>query len=409
MSDRMRPLPPGTTQTFGRGVMGPILAGLLWDLLGHLQSSDRPAGAKVLFCSRGGLTLRRGLELLAGRIGVQLRLPVADLMISRLAAARVAIQQDPTTVARLVERELAGRDCHGAALALTGLHVDDNTRWNLPFTAARFVDLVSAKGPIRDALEDQADLLRRHVDQVRGTATDLIICDTGVFGSIPLYLQVGIPTVRWTAALLFRANYKRLPAPHFANTTGVACESDVYVPWRPRTAVLLYWQFLEAMLEPPLPTVRQYHVDTQGRVVSDLEFTGWQERLAPVPGSVLAGAWEHLGDLTPASVNVIPGRAAAAWKRLRRMIVFPCRHDVRLLAVGHRCLDFGIEETVPFTEVIDCPAAGFHSRRAAYRRSMWAEGELRKQFPYAATAVLPCWEAGRVIRGLFRAAMRFTR
>ena len=234
--------------------MGPILAGMLSDLLAHLQSSHHPADATVFFCARGGLVLRRALELFADQTGSRLRLQRQDFMISRLAAARVAIQQDPTRAASVIETELAGRSHRDAALALSGVQVDGDPRWDASFTLASFVDLVRDTASVRLALHEQADLLRCCVDQLRGSSAHVILCDTGVFGSIGLYLRMGIPRIDWRASLLFRANYKKLAAPHFAHTVGVVSESDAYVPWRARTAALLYWPFLESMFEPELPS-----------------------------------------------------------------------------------------------------------------------------------------------------------
>ena len=124
--------------------------------------------------------------------------------------------------------------------------------------------------------DKQADLLRSHIDALRGCSEHVVLCDTGVFGSIGRYLQLGVPAIQWHSVLLYRANYKGLFAPHFKSTIGAVSESDGYVPWRPVTVALLYWQFVETMLEPDVPSVRYYRTDFAGRVISDLEVGDWR-------------------------------------------------------------------------------------------------------------------------------------
>lgn len=400
---RVRAVEP--REAFGFAVMGPILAEMVWKLSVYLQSSKHADDSAVLFCARGGLVLRRALQLFASRVGLTLRLRQADLMVSRLAAARAALQRDPAAVAPLLEGEFAGRSCAEAARALTGICVDSEASWNVPFNVVRFTELMAATESgrrIRKVNDEQAEFLRAHIDSLRGESTRVILCDTGVFGSIGRYLQVGVPDVDWNSAVLFRANYKNIPAPHFTMTTGVVCESDTYVPWRPVTSILLYWPVIESMLEPKIPSVRYYRMDAGGGVVSDLEVANWQDHLQPAVGSTLAGALDYVAGLSPRSIGSIHKRGRLAWNRLRTMIVFPTLTDVALLAVGRRGLDFGVEDAVTFTGEPDTTANSFREKLSAARRSMWPEGEFRKQFPRAAGAFLFTLELGRFLRATSR-------
>jgi hypothetical protein len=395
----------GLQQTFGYAVMGPILADMLHRLFEHLHASGRRDASVVLFCARGGLILRRTLELFAARTGLSVQARCEDFMVSRLASARTALQRDPAAIASLIEKEFAGSSCAAAARALTNATVEPNATWDVPFSVARFIKLMETTElgkRIRAINDEQADLLRRYTDALRGTSEQVMLCDTGVFGSIGRYLQVGIPAVNWHSTLLFRANYKGISAPHFNSTIGVVSQSDAYLPWQPATVALLYWQLIEAMLEPAVSSVRYYHVDASGQVVSDLQVGDWRRRLIPPPGSMLAGASEYIGELKPRSIQSIHNYARTAWSRLRRMIVFPTREDVELLAVGRRNLDFGVHETAEFTSQLDKAAPSVRHKLAATRGSMWPEGELRKQFPRLAGVWLLGSELGRVMRALHR-------
>jgi hypothetical protein len=392
-------------EAFGYAIMGPILAEMLWKLSEYLQSSKHAEDSTVFFCARGGFTLRRTLDLFASRVGFELRLRQADLMISRLAAARAALHRDSAAVAPLVEKEFAGRSCAEAAQALAGVCVNSDPRWNVPFSLARFTELIGTTESgqlVRRINNEQAELLRTHIEELRAGSSCVILCDTGVFGSIGRYLQVGLPHVNWNSILLFRANYKHIPAPHFKITTGLISEWDAYIPWRPVTAILLYWQVMESMLEPDVPSVQYYRSDAACGVVSDLQIANWQDCLKPAAGSVLAGALRYVAELSPQSIGSLHSRGRLAWNRLRRMIVFPTRDDVALLAVGRRPLGFGVNDSVTFTNQLDTAANSFRDKLSTSRCSMWPEGELRKQFPRTAGVFLLMSEMARFIRATYR-------
>jgi hypothetical protein len=405
MRDLDRSAASDRREEFGYSIMGPILADILRQLLACLHTSRQHSTSVVLFCARGGLLLRHTLELFAQRLDLAIPVRAEDFMVSRLTAVRTALQRDPAAIAPLVEQEFADRTCGEAARALTNIDVGPDPNWKLPFTVARWVDLTAATETGRRISvinNEQADLLKQHINALRGPNEHVTLCDTGVFGSIAHYLRVGMPAVDWHSILLFRANYKHISAPHFEYIRGVVSESDAYLPWRPSTAVLLYWQLMEAFLEPALPTVRYYHTNPAGRVVSDLELGDWQRALSPPPGSMIAGACAYLGDLTSKSIASIGHRGRTAWRRLRRMIVFPTKMDVALLAVGQRMLDFGINETAEFTSRLNQTDQSLRGKLGAARGSMWPEGELRKQFPNTAGIFLLGWELKRVLRALQR-------
>lgn len=396
---------PRQRRAFGYEVMGPILADMLRQLYAYLHMSPGPQASVVFFCARGGLVLRRTFELFARRVGLDLQVQCENFMVSRLAAFRTAFQLDPTAVTELIEMEFAGRTCGQAVRALANVEAGDGPQWNEPFSVVRMIELTESTElgrRMRSVNGEQAELLRRYIDMLRGTNTRVMLCDTGVFGSILRYLQVGVPTVDWHLTMLFRANYKHISAPHFKSTVGVVSESNAYLPWRPATVALLYWQLIEAMLEPALPSVRYYRQDSAGRVLSDLEVPGWRDRLEPPAESLLAGACGYLRELTPKSMPLVSSRARTAWSKLRRRIVFPTTQDVALLAVGRRDFDFGIDESVEFTNRPDNTARSLRDKLSVAGVSMWPEGEIRKQLPRTAIVFLAGSELSRLIRALIR-------
>lgn len=386
--------------SFGYTVMGPILADMLRQMYVRLQTSQP---SMVFFCSRGGLVLRRALNLFTHSVGLDLQVQCEDFMVSRLTAFRAAFQLDPMAIAPLIEIEFAGRTCAQAVHALWDIKVDDELNWNAPFSLARLVQITQdgeLGERIRATNDKQSALLRDYIDRLRGMNRRIVLCDTGVFGSVLQYLRVGVPAIDWRLILLFRANYKRISTPHFDFAAGVMSESDIYLPWNSCTVALLYWQLIEAMLEPALPTVRWYRCEPVGKVLSNLEIPLWEDRLDPPKDSFLSGACNYLRDLTPTSLPAIRSRGQRAWSQLRRMIVFPSRKDVELLQVGPRNLDFGTTEMVQFTSHLDTPGRSLREKISIASASMWPEGELRKQLPWIASPFLLVSEFSRWMRAL---------
>jgi hypothetical protein len=155
---------------FGYAVAGPMLAHMLWQLQSRLQVSSGSGARVVFFCARGGLVIRRLLEVFARRLGLHLQLQYEDFMVSRLSAFRAAFQLDPLAVAPLIEMEFAGRTCAQALHALAHLDSDGDTRWDLPFQVGRFLELMDTTElgrHMRDANAEQSALLRRHIDELR--------------------------------------------------------------------------------------------------------------------------------------------------------------------------------------------------------------------------------------------------
>ena len=74
---------------FGETVLGPILAEFAFRL--WLFAESQPSEARLLFCARGGLRMRLLYETFLNSIGRSSPLPVDDLMVSRLVAARPAL------------------------------------------------------------------------------------------------------------------------------------------------------------------------------------------------------------------------------------------------------------------------------------------------------------------------------
>jgi hypothetical protein len=181
----------------------------------------------------------------------------------------------------------------------------------------------------------------------------------------------GIPDLSWSAAVVARANFKRLPTPHFARMVGLSVEASQYCPWRPRTAMLRYWHLIESVLEPDLPSVSCFS-DGAGVLRSNLEVDNWEACILPQPGSIFAGMLEYIDDLPRAPAIRILRDVSKAWIGLRRAVVWPSAHDSVILDPGQRSLDFGRVETVSVVGPWRGAVATLRTR------SLWREGEIAR-------------------------------
>lgn len=382
---------------FGYTILGPILAECCHVLHARLQKAAAAEPSLVaLFCARGGLTLRYALKQYCTRMGKAVPAPTKDFMVSRLTAARIALEACPDQVERLLALEFEGRDCRSAASALSGMDPSDRNEWRRPYDLRTFLRLLSGSPEgrkVRDEITAQAELLRRHFAHLTTNARAVILVDTGVFGSIARFLSVGMdgPTIQtW---MLFRANYKAGSGVPLPPGEGLICDQDYYTPWRPRSVFRLYWPLLESFFEPDLPSVRHYTATPCGEVISNLEIDHWRDRLIPEPTSLRAGANAYLLNMNPNSTREIREYASAAWIELRRRVVFPSDDDVACLSLTPRGLDFGFTDTVAFdTSVLHGNPL---NRLVQAHRSFWPEGAIRKALPATGTAILRAMEAWR--------------
>ncbi len=384
--------------------MGPILAECCHALYTYLHSAADGDASRALYCTRGGLTLKRALELFLTRIERAPPIAGADFMVSRLAASRLALEVCPERAAPLLALEFEGRSCATVASVLSGRAVPSRGVWAQPYQFERLSELMSVD-PLgrraRTAMIEQATLLRAHVASISGNARTLHVVDTGVFGSIGHYLALGLPDKELRPVMLFRANYKRRAGLVLPPAAGLVCDQDHYTPWKPRSVSRLYWPLIEAFFEPSLPSVRLYNRADDGEVLSNLQQPNWQASLSSDSDSVRAGAFDYLATLNAGSEPAILERSTRAWQALRKRIVYPTSEDVLILGVSSRGIDFGFDDLVSFGEPV--LQAGPLRRIAGVRDSIWPEGEIRRLFPKTAGIWLHLIEASRTIASTYRA------
>lgn len=385
---------------YGAAIFGPILAQmavLIWIYAGEVRARDPSV---LLFCSRGGIFIREAYERVVRRLGLPGVQPHATLMVSRLVAARAALLARHDSALDELGREFAGRRCAEVARALSGRDCDLGAAWEQPYEGRAFLDLLfgeSGREPLR-AIEEQNALFTRHLDAVRGEARRIVLCDTGLYASTQRLLAGAFPALDFETVQLARANYKGFATEHFARVTGLFVERDVYHALDTPSCMLRYWQLIESLFEPRIPSIHTFHEGAGGEVVSNAGAIAHGGVDPSSAGPLFTGALHYIDALTETSGPAMQAEAEAAWLRLRRSILFPSQRDIELLDVGRRSVDFGRPDLV--AALAEGGRAGPIERLVGIRKQFWREGAIARDLRPCRHLLLPAWEIAYATRGL---------
>lgn len=366
-----------TPRSFGRDVLGPLVAEYclrLWAATDHLAEPDR---ARLLFCARGGLRLMEAQARFGAATGLVAPVPARPLMVSRLVAARAAlfatIESGADTLAPSVVAVLGHEFPRSTLGEVAGwLSGQESTpgRWDVPCTPDGLVKLLRDPdaAPAAKAVAAQAQLFRRHVAELMEGRDRMVLVDTGLFGTTGDLMTDAFPHLEVTSLLIART-FRAMPPGRSERALGLSVEARQYDPTRPRTALLRHWHWVEEVFEPALPSARDF-IERDGQVVSDVQVDDWEGRIRPHPDSAFAGVLEHLDSLTPGSGLVMQADARRAWRALRRAVVRPTPAEGYALRVSSRTHDFGRSDS--WTETDRRPLAALRGS------ATWREGEIAR-------------------------------
>lgn len=397
-----------TPESFGREVLGPIVAEFclrLWSLTALLQ---RPDDTALLFCARGGLRMELAYERFLASTGLPRRVHAAPVMVSRVVAVRPTlvrgIEENPARLlpaaATALSYEFRSATVAEVASAVSGVAPRKDPRWAATFTPAGFAALLGHPDgrPVACAVTAQAALFARHLHTALDGRRHAVLVDTGLFGTTGQLLAEGVPDVRFSSALLARSYRSGPPNPR---SFGLTVEATGYSPLRRRTALLRYWHLVEWLFEPDLPSVR-FFTDRDGTAVADLEVPDWPKRVPPPTGHPFAGVLDYLDTLCPGPAERVLADVDRAWTRLRRALVWPDRGHGDALVIGIRSHDFGTGAT--WTQ------RPWRGPVAALRGStMWREGEIARSGSVLRRPLLAAVEGAYVARHVKRTVARWTR
>lgn len=388
----------------GHRVLGPIIGEFtlrLWNLAAMV---DRPDEATMLFCARGGLRMLDAYDAFRESAGLDSPVRTEPLMVSRIVALRAAIAPalraatpfGPAATATL-HYEFEKRPLSEALRALSGVELTPALHDNRqPATPAAVRAALGSEEALvaRAEIIRQADLFQQHLDTVRGSASTVILVDTGLYGTTGQLIAEARPDLSVSTALVARS-FRPLRGAPDVPAFGLSVQSRGYSSAARRTALLRYWHFVEWLFEPALKSVRSFEPTELGPK-SNLESDGWRERVSPPDGSPWHGALTYLQTLPAGAAATVIADAEYAWRQWRRAVVWPTALDASALEVGPRSHDLGLEGTWsarPWTGAI-----------AALRGStMWREGEIAASGTPLRLPLLACIEAAYNVRRVLHA------
>ncbi|MEZ2126357.1 MULTISPECIES: hydrolase [unclassified Sinorhizobium] len=393
-----RPPALGDDVSFGREVFGPIVAQFCLYIWLYALQADAQGNASLLFCARGGIGIRQAFERLLDKLGLPLEIRRDNILISRLIAARSALIRRSSAVLEELAREFKTNSFSEVAEALGSRHYQLPAPWQEDFVPQHFFAMLDTPSG-REVLEDigrQNALFIRHLEDICGSAERIILCDTGLYGSTQRLVTAGLPDRRFESIQFARCNYKDLSEEHFSHVTGLVVEENLYNPLKIETVILRYWQIIETLFEPAIPSVRHLEEAADGSINGNCGEIAYGKLDVAAGNPLLSGVLQYVDGVS--SGADVMREADAAWRRLKLAITNPNPSDMVLLAAGPRSIDFGRSESVPVLNQSETSDI-VHKLRSV-KSQLWREGAIARDFPHLKSALLPALEMAHVVRGL---------
>ena len=369
---------------FARDLLGPVFLQFCQRLhLATVAFAERDA--KLLFAARGGLRLRLLYELWCARTGTVPVLPVGDILISRVAAAKGCLEQDFERVAPMLVKEFAaGSLGYMLRCLLRGRGIDlPDVLAHCPVKLDSFAAVYHADDALGRAVRayfaEQADALSAYLDELLDGVKTPVLVDSGWTGGTQALLMRHFPQWDWHGLYFGRWDYGRGPGPHFGHIFGVAVDSLEPYANGPGQALFAYHHLIEDPLEIAAPSVEGYRLEA-GRGLPD---GGAIDPAVLPPGAddaMFQGIVEHFR--SPAGAGdfmAVERRAHAAYRRLRRMILWPRPSELPGMQVRPRSADFGRSLTVPV--LLRLPDASLKRRMKSVGAALWKPGQMVVAFP----------------------------
>ncbi len=383
--------------SFGRDVFGPIVAHFCLMIWLYARQAESQSGV-LAFCARGGIGIREAFERLINRLSLPLSIRRENLLVSRLIAARVALEARSPAVLDELGREFANNTFAEVAAFVGGRTYELPPVWNQRFNAAGFFDMLGTDVG-QDLLADvvlQNSLFKRHLDTMFSACERIILCDTGLYGSTQRLLAAGLPNRNFETIQFARCNYKGLSEDHFPAVSGLVVEDNFYNPFKVETVVLRYWHIIESLFEPSVPSARQLWAAGNGKIEANCGDIAYG-KIDPAAGNqLLSGVLDYIDGVDNGMQILRDG--PVAWSRLKQAIINPTPRDVNILGAGYRSIDFGRHES---KTILNAAENNSISRQLQSVRShLWREAAIARDFPRLKSALLPALELAHIMRGL---------
>ncbi len=401
---RRQLLPPGRRiavlndrASFGREVFGPIVSQFCLNIWLYARQAEAQGGT-LAFCARGGIGIREAFERLLSRLQLPLSIRRDNILISRLVAARMALEARSPAVLDELGREFAKNSFAEVAAFLGGSKYELSSAWNGRFAAARFFDMLGTHEgeKVLADITRQNVLFRRHIDSISEDNGRVILCDTGLYGSTQRLLAAGMPERRFETIQFARCNYKGLSEDHFPELSGLVVEDNLYNPFKVETVILRYWHIIESLFEPSIPSVRLLRIRQDGGVEGNCGEITYGKIDAAAGNPLLAGVLDYIDSVE--NGTQVMRDATVAWLRLKKAITNPTQLDVVALGTGFRSVDFGRSENINVLNLAD--QTGMARQLKSVKSHLWREAAIARDFPRLKSALLPALELAHIVRGV---------
>jgi hypothetical protein len=385
---------------FSKNILGPVFAKYCYENWLHLSAfGDEPSVA--LFCARGGFRLKYLYDNFCEKVEKPTPVQTKNFMISRVSALKVCAYKRPDVVDDFILDEMKDKSIAQILLSLSDKNKEiESLLPSVSFSESRRIsDVLKEDTELSKKLvsifKDQYDLFREYLLDVSDGANNLILCDSGLYGSTQRSLAAALPEMDWFGLYFARANYRSASEDHFSNIVGLISEYNSFHPLKPSSIFLIYWHLIEDTLEPKTASVKGYVRGENGNVKEypgcDLGSVAPKKEEEPF----FAAISDYINELTPESWLMIDRDFNRAIKKLRRMVSFPSSQDVEAMCVGSRTRDLGTTDSVSILRPI---SSNFKGKIQNIRTSLWREGQCRAEFGMLAPVLL----IGLELRTLFK-------
>ncbi|MGE0725141.1 MAG: hypothetical protein AB7O45_12245 [Alphaproteobacteria bacterium] len=379
---------PEAQRALGHAVLGPIFAQFCQRLhLATLAFDGREA--RLLFVARGGLRLRYLYERWCARTGTRPALPVGDLMISRVAAAKACLVARFDAVAPVLVQEFRNGSLGYMLRCLLRERLDPAPPIlaHCPASVDAFRAAYRGDDALGETLRayfaEQAALFETYIEDALDGARTPVLVDTGWTGSTQALLMDRFPDLDWHGLYFGRWDYGRGPGRHFGHMFGVSLDSLEPGANRAGQALFHYHHLIEDPLEIEVPSVEGYrHGAGAGGSRAEPDVPPFDPAvLAPhADGPLFEGIVAHLDDpATPLDFLSVERSAYAAYRRLRRMILWPRAAELPAMVVRPRSADFGRTLTVPV--LVRLPDRSLVRKLKSVATALWRPGQFAVTFP----------------------------
>lgn len=381
--------------TFGHHVIGPIYASFCVQLWLYITMMKEHKNPSALFCARGGLAMRELYEIALKSLSLPPSCENQDFMISRFVLAKSGLLAGDEAVLREIGREHVGRKITDVVQSFSENSLSISDVWDKPYSIEGMQAFLASEDSdsFRAYLSNHDTLLRQHFKEKLGKSDCAVLVDTGLYGSIQLFLQNIMPKNDVTSVLLARSNYKGFSTEHFSSIIGILSERDIYTPVKLQSAILRYWQLIEEIFEPELQSVTCFKNEGQ-TIVSDTEVPGWRNVITNHNHPVYLGAKDYIEALSSCDLPRLIADERSAWKMFRRMVIFPTREEAQFLSVGQRARDFGLDGYASDINNIN------ENRSIRFKHAHWKNGAAHTLFPKFVRPIQYGMELGYVTRNV---------